>query len=286
MGLLACLYFRRAHATKVAIVRAIAFSTAFSLTMELCQFFIPFRVANIADVVANGVGAAVGACAFIEPIHAAFTRPVGDARERIVIAGGWGDAGLMLVSLWLLAQLNPALPFFEAGDIGDNPPSFVPGLVTSAAVALSVCGFGLFISALLNQPKGALRATLLLLTLALWFKFAMSSIMLKPHLTDDWLSEARMVGLAAGLVFFFPLRLLGRKVRIYAAILFLLAGALLAKIFGAYSTLGDFLRLFSWPYGQLATFATLTRTLHETWPVLAIGFLIALFIWRRDEPVR
>ena len=96
MGLLACLYFRRAHATKVAIVRAIAFSTAFSLTMELCQFFIPFRVANIADVVANGVGAAVGACAFIEPIHAVFTRPVGDARERIVIAGGWGDAGLML----------------------------------------------------------------------------------------------------------------------------------------------------------------------------------------------
>jgi VanZ like family len=286
MGALACLYFRRAHPTRVAVIRATAFATAFSLTMELCQFFIPFRVANVADVVANGLGGAIGACAFLEPIHTIFTQPIGNARERIVIAGGWGDAGLMLVTLWLLAQLNPALPFFEAGDIGENAPSFVPGLVTSAAVALSVCGFGLFISALLNQHAGTLRATLLLLTLALWLKFVMSSIMLKPHLSDDWLSEARMLGLAAGLVFFFPLRLLGRKARIYAAILFLLAGALLAKIFGAYSTLGDFLRLFSWPYGQLATFATLTRTLHETWPALAIGFLIALFIWRRDEPVR
>ena len=126
---------------------------------------------------------------------------------------------------------------------------------------------------------------MLLLTVALWLKFVMSSVMLKPHLSDDWLSEARMVGLAAGLALFFPLRLLGRRARIYAAILFLLAGALFAKIFGAYSTLGEFLRLFSWPYGQLATFATLTRTLHESWPVLAIAFLVALFIYRRDEPV-
>ena len=286
MGMLACLYFRRAHPAKVAVARAIAFGTAFSLAMELCQLFIPFRVANVADVVANGVGAAIGAAVFLERIHADFTGPLGELRERSVIAGGWGDAGLMLVGLWLLAQLNPALPFFEAGDIGESAPGLAPGLVTSAAVALSVCGFGLFISALLSQPKGALRATLLLLTVALWLKFMMSSLMLKPHLSDDWLSEARMAGLVAGLAIFFPMRLLGRTVRIYSAILFLLAGALLAKIFGAYSTLGEFLRLFSWPYGQLATFATLTRALHETWPALAIGFLIGLFIGRRDEPVR
>ena len=287
LGLLMCLYFRRANATKLAIVRSIAFGTGFSLAMELCQLFIPFRVANVADVVANGAGTALGALVFVDPVHAAVTNPVGEARERTVIAGGWGDAGLMLVTLWLIAQLNPALPFFEAGNIGgESAPGFVPGLVTSAAVALTVCGFGLFISALLSQPRGALRATLLLLTVALWLKFVMSSLMLKPHLSDDWLGEARMAGLVAGLAVFFPMRLLGRTARIYAAILFLLAGALFAKIFGAYSTLGEFLRLFSWPYGQLATFATLTRTLHETWPVLAIAFLIALFIWRRDEPVK
>ena len=39
-------------------------------------------------------------------------------------------------------------------------------------------------------------------------------------------------------------------------------------------------RLFRWPYGQLATFATLTRYIHEVWPVLALAWLIALFVWR------
>jgi hypothetical protein len=287
LGVLAALCFGRAIDTRGAIGRAIGFGAGFSLAMELCQLFIPFRVANVADVVANGMGTAIGALLFVEPVHATLTKPLGEMRERIVIAGGWGDAGLMLLTLWLLAQLNPALPFFEAGNIGvEGVQAVLPGLVTSAAVALSVCGFGLFISALLRQPRGALRATLLLLSVALWLKFVMSSIMLKPHLSDDWLSEARVAGLVAGLAIFIPLRLMGRTARIYAAILFLLAGALFAKIFGAYSSPGEFLRLFSWPYGQLATFATLTRTLHESWPVLAIGFLIALFLWRRDEPVK
>ncbi|PWB62978.1 MAG: hypothetical protein C3F16_05715, partial [Betaproteobacteria bacterium] len=97
--------------------------------------------------------------------------------------------------------------------------------------------------------------------------------------------EGRVVGLAAGLVAFAPLRGVRRTGRIYLAIVLTLAGALLAKIFGAYSAVGDFLRLFSWPYGQLATFATLTRWIHEAWPALALAWLVALFVWRRDEPI-
>ena len=98
--------------------------------------------------------------------------------------------------------------------------------------------------------------------------------------------KGRVAGLVAGLLAFVPLRGLGRTARIYLAIVLTLAGALFAKIFGAYSALGDFLRLFSWPYGQLATFATLTRYLHESWPVLALAWLCALFVWRRDEPLQ
>jgi hypothetical protein len=58
----------------------------------------------------------------------------------------------------------------------------------------------------------------------------------------------------------------------------ILAGALLSKIFGAYSPLDELLRVFRWPYGQLANFATLTRFLHELWPFGALTFLIALFL--------
>ena len=101
-----------------------------------------------------------------------------------------------------------------------------------------------------------------------------------------WVTEGRVVGLAAGLLAFAPLRGWQRAGRIYLAIVLTLAGALFAKIFGAYSELADFLRLFSWPHGQLATFATLTLWIHEAWPVLALAWLIALFVWRRDEPIQ
>ena len=69
--------------------------------------------------------------------------------------------GLVLVVLWLLAQLNPALPFFEAGNIVDaTGPMMADFVVTTVSVALSVAGFGLFASALLKAERGALGLTL------------------------------------------------------------------------------------------------------------------------------
>jgi hypothetical protein len=286
MGVLACLLFARAHAPWAARARAVLLCAAFSLAMEACQLFVSTRVASLYDVLANVTGAFAGTLLFAGPLHRHVTRPLARARERLVAGGGWGDAGLVLVVLWLLAQLNPALPFFEAGNIGEEaervPLEF---LVTAGSVALSVAGFGLFVSVVLKGPGGALRWTLLLLTAALWCKFATASVMLRPHLSAEWVTEGRVAGLVAGILAFVPLRAARRAARIYLAIVLTLAGALFAKIFGAYSTLGEFLRLFSWPYGQLATFATLTRWIHEVWPLLALAWLAALFVWRRDEPI-
>jgi hypothetical protein len=252
----------------------------------MCQLFVATRVPSLYDVAANSLGAFAGTLLFAEPLNSLAMRPLEQARERLVTGGGWGDAGLVLVVLWLLAQLNPALPFFEAGNIGIDgdlhPAEF---LVTTGSVALSVAGFGLFVSVVLKRPGGSLRWTLLLLTVALWCKFAMATVMLRPHLSAGWITEGRLAGLAAGLIAFALLRRLGRTARIYLAIVLTVAGALFAKIFGAYSALGDFLRLFSWPYGQLANFATLTRWIHEAWPLFALAWLTALFVWRRDEPI-
>lgn len=287
MGALAFLLLRGPGGDWAARLKAVAACAAFSLAMEGLQLFVTNRVSSLYDVLANTTGALAGTLAFAEPLHALVTRPLGQARERIVAQGSWGDAGLMLVVLWLIAQLNPALPFFEAGNIGEGVEAGpLDRYVVAASVALSVAGFGLFVSVVLKGPGGALRWTLLLLTAALWCKFAMASVMLKPHLSAGWVTEGRVVGLVVGLVAFAPLRRLRRPTRIYLAIVLTLAGALFAKIFGAYSSLADFLHLFSWPYGQLATFATLTRWIHEAWPVLALAWLCALFVWRRDEPIQ
>ncbi|NJD87723.1 MAG: VanZ family protein [Betaproteobacteria bacterium] len=286
LGALACLVLRDGNTPWRARAKAVAACAAFSVAMEALQLFVTHRVSSLHDVLANTAGAFAGTLFFAEPLRTLVAHPLTQARERLVAAGGWGDAGLVLVVLWLLAQLNPALPFFEAGNIGgEGDPVRGDFLVTAGSVALSVAGFGFFVSVVLKGPGGALRWTLLLLTAALWCKFAMASVMLKPHLSAGWVTEGRVVGLAAGLVAFAPLRGVRRTGRIYLAIVLTLAGALLAKIFGAYSAVGDFLRLFSWPYGQLATFATLTRWIHEAWPALALAWLVALFVWRRDEPI-
>lgn len=286
-GALVCLAFRQSGTTWRAIAKAAGLGAALSFAMESLQLFVPGRIASFYDVIANAAGALWGALIFAEPLHSLVTRPLGAARERLVVAGAWGDAGLVLVALWLIAQVNPALPFFGAGNISAGAGSPDPlALLQWVAVAMSVCGFGLFVSALLVPDHGTLRATVVLLSVALWFKFVAASLMLQPHFAEEWLSAGRMAGLAAGLALLWPLRRIPRSGRIYLAFVLVLAGALFAKIFGQYSAIDELLHVFRWPYGQLANFTTLTRYLHESWPLLAVIYLIALFFRARRSTMQ
>ena len=165
-GLLLCLLIR-SRGLSHPIARAIAVCGLFSFTMETLQLFLPGRVTSIVDLATNLAGGALGASAFADPLHAMATQPLGEARERLVIPGAYGDAALMLLLLWLLAQLNPALPFFGAGDIAHGIEPDLAALQW-AAVALGICGFGLFVSIALAAERGSLRLTLILLSGALW----------------------------------------------------------------------------------------------------------------------
>ena len=280
LGMLVCRYFLQGGSTrKSAIVKATAFGAAFSVCMEAAQFFIPGRVSSVYDTLANTVGTLLGALAFAEPWYSMATKPLGEKREALVIPGAWGDAGLVLLAIWIIAQLNPALPFFGAGNIVASGLDMDDlRFLLSAAVAMSVWGFGLFVSVLLARDQGGLRVTLVLLSVALWLKFTAASLMLQPHFSEDWVSTGRIAGLVVGVLLLVPTRRFGRMGRTYLALVLILAGALFSKIAGAYSPLDEFLRVFRWPYGQLANFATLTRFLHELWPFMAVGYLIALFL--------
>jgi VanZ family protein len=277
LGMLACLFYRQLARGWQPIARAVGFAAVFSLSMELVQFFIPNRVASLYDLLANAGGALLGSLVFLDPLYSIVTRPLGELREGTLIPGAWGDAGLVLVMLWLLAQLNPALPFFGAGDIAGEAETSLQ-LIEWTAVGMGICGFGLFISTVVRHDEGSLRVTVVLLSTALWLKFMFASFMLQPHFSAEWVTTGRVIGLIAGMAIFIPLRKLGRFWRMYLALVLILAGALLAKIFGAYSPVEEFLRLFRWPHGQLGSFATLTRFIHELWPFGAVVFLMALFI--------
>jgi VanZ family protein len=293
LGLLAARYFARDRSVPRGISLAVAAGMALSVVMELLQVFIPGRVTSLPDVAANAAGTLAGAMLNAGPVRVFVLQRAEALRERMVIPGAYGDMGLVLLALWLFAQLNPALPFFEAGSIAERVAAQTgisvadPGALwlEGVGVAISVAGFGLFLSALLREPRGSLRLLLLMLTVALWLKFAMASLMLKAHLTAEWVSQARTLGLLAGLAFFVPLRKLGARVRIWLAMAMVLAGALLVKLSGNYSPLDEVLKLFNWPYGQLASFASLTAWLHEAWPLAAVALLAGLFLKRAGQPV-
>ena len=288
LGMLVCRRLVRGGSTqRAAILKATLAGAVFSVCMETLQLFIPGRISSIYDAIANTAGTALGALAFAEPWYSLGTQPLGEKREAFVVPGPWGDAGLMLVVIWLLAQLNPALPFFGAGNIvGTGLDTEDLTVLLGAAVAMSIWGFGLFVSVVLARDQGALRVTLVLLSTALWLKFMAASFMLQPHFAEGWVSASRIVGLVVGVLLFVPTRRFSRMARTYLALVLILAGALFAKIVGAYSPLEEFLRVFRWPYGQLANFVTLTRFLHELWPFGAVGYLIALFLRGRKVESR
>src|SRR5258706_9541756 len=115
--MLACLYFRQANERGRSILKATAFGAVFSFAMEAAQLFIPYRVASIYDVLANTAGALGGALVFADPFYSLVTRPLGERRGAGGSPGAWGDAARVLLAPWIIPHVNPALPFFRAGNI-------------------------------------------------------------------------------------------------------------------------------------------------------------------------
>jgi len=148
LGMLAYLVLRASGHAHYGIAKATGIGFAFSIAMEVLQLFVPYRVASIVDVASNTVGALAGALLFARPVYERVTGPLTAMRNRLVEPGPWGDAGLALLALWVIAQLNPALPFFEAGSIRSEGATHPNEIETSIlvlqvfAVALSppCCG--------------------------------------------------------------------------------------------------------------------------------------------------
>ena len=119
LGTLACLYFRQAAATP----RAIAQRRRARRGVQLRDGGLPAlrpqpRLLDLRRRSPTRPARSLGALAFVEPVLLARRRARwASCASAWSSPGAWGDAGLVLVMLWLIAQLNPALPFFGAGNI-------------------------------------------------------------------------------------------------------------------------------------------------------------------------
>jgi VanZ family protein len=295
LGWLAYLQARPISASRwTAWLRAVGGATLLSLSLEALQLGIVGRVSSIGDVASNAFGALLGAAFVANAWGEAAVARVHVARLRHIMAGNSGELGIALVLLWLFAQLNPTIPFFEAGNIvaatvaSDRPLANAAAAsawqtLEAAGVAASVIGFGLFVSVLMRRREGRLRIVFLLVLAAALAKAVTATAMLKPALALDWVDGINAAGVIMGLLIFAPLRRLPERVRAYLGGLALLAGAMMTKAASIYDTLGDLLGLFRWPHGQLNSFASLTRYLYEVWPLLALLFMVWLFVVPRSR---
>jgi VanZ family protein len=275
-------------------------ATALSLLLEYVQSFLPGRVSSMLDWVANSCGAILGATAVLVPPGRAALARVELWRHRHFAYGAETDWGLLLLALWLFAQMNPAIPFFEAGNvintainsnqifpyaIDEQPHPYDPLFLLPQAVAITfnVCGFALFLSLLLHPANRVWMSVFVIVVLGFVAKVSMAALLLKAPLLIAWMGPGTVIGLSAGFLLFTFFSQHSFRARAFSATLMVFAGALLTKMAGIYGAWSDTLRLFDWPYGQLLNFASLTRWTHEIWPLLALIFLATLFVKHRLE---
>lgn len=273
-----------------AVASSIILGIALSFALETAQEFLEFRIASMADLVCNSAGCAVGAL-----LSAWLGRRTNIQtlllrwRRDLFLPSKTIDVGLALICVWLISQLNPSIPFFGAGVVTDTlngydegyayqPPPDTPFAI---GTALNFCGLGLLITTLMRVRSQALVFVQVLTGLAFCIKLVAAHALLRPEISAEWHSKETLTGLAIGFVALLPFSFLRLNRRIYLAAILILAGGMLSKMAGNYSSIPDMLRLFDWPYGQLLQFTGLTLYLNEIWPLVALIFLF--WYWLRQQ---
>jgi VanZ family protein len=249
-----------------------------SLALETLQHFLSSRVPSNIDLACNTLGAMIGAAAGMN-----WGREMVDGgrlhrlRTRLVVRGRGADFGLVLLGLWLLAQLNPELLLFGTGDLRallELPPLPYSAKRFAATEAL-VAAAGLFAAGLIGWSllRARRRTLLALLLLApLVIKAFATAVLVNQAQFLHWLTPGNAAGLAAGAAALFAATWLPPLAqRILAALTLLLATALVNLApENPYLTAS----LAVWQQGHFLNFNGLTRLVSSLWPFAALPYLM------------
>lgn len=264
-------------------------SAFLSLSFELLQSLLPGRISSVLDLLANATGAALGATLVLAAPGKRLLAHYRHWRQTHFFTTTEVDWGLILVVAWIVAQSNPAIPFFEAGHIVEpltasaaHPYDPLILLPQAIGIMLNVCGFALFVALLMRPGRFVMFNIMLLLASGFALKVVMAALMLKAPQLIDWLAPARVIGVVAGFLLALFFVRVSKRWRTLSATLFVFAGGLMAKITSVYGAFNETLRLFNWPHGQLVNFTNITLWLHETWPLFAVLFLAWLFVTHHE----
>lgn len=289
LGFLLALSPRHRRLPWIRMLLPVLIGFGISATMEALQNLIPGRVSSSLDLLFNTLGTLSGATVslFYGPTILA---SAGDLRQRLGVRRFSGETGLMLLGLWLFAQISPETLFFGLGDLRTLlvlPPAlpfspeqhlFLETLIStlqSLVVGLLLCSVLERLS--LNRAQ-QFSAVIILLTLGVCIR-TMASWVLLSNLplfgeTLRWaaLTPGGLIGLMAGIALLIPLLCLPISLQMPLAAMCLMAATVLVNLMpiNPYSPTA----LTVWRQGHFLNFNGLTRLIAAAWPYLALLFLV------------
>ena len=252
-----------------------------SLSLETAQMWLPTRYASVYDTLANLTGTIIGALLGLVAVASKrFVAWVDRMRSAAIVPGSSGDLQLVLLAVWLIAQVNPAIPLFGAAFHPGNQAAYEPAvvLVELTQTAAALIGIGLFTDLTMRKRWMGGVALVLVLLLAIFMKIAAAQAVLKPVAWDEWLRPGHTLGLACGAFALMILFWLPRRAKSVLAGIALLSSVLIMLLLPDLVATKAPLSIFSWNYGHLLHLNGLTRTIVMFWPFVATAVLFWRFV--------
>jgi VanZ family protein len=283
LGFLAVLAAYPALRGRYAFAFGFVCSVLLSFTLEALQVYLPTRTSSNLDLLANAAGGALGALvALVATLPLMDSGVLQHVRNRLFLPGGRIDLGLVLLGLWLFAQLNPETILFGTGDLRDlfKTPSgkLYPAdvfLRVEAGVACAAgLAAGLLASCLTGRNQPARVVVIGLIVAALATRCFGYGLLVGSQGVLGWVTPGALYGIAAAIVLLLITAGLPRSAQLALAGLALLAATGIVNLAPAnpYSS-----AVFSlWQQGHFLNFNGLTRVISILWPFAAMFYMVLL----------
>ena len=260
-----------------------------SLGLETAQNLLPTRVSSNLDLGGNLLGGLLGAALGVRWGQSWFGEHgiIHRLRAAWVIGGRSGEAGMILLGLWLLSQLSATDLLFASGDLRSLLGIAAPlpfraerfMAFETALTAASMLAVGLLARCMMHGRNPL--PVVLVLALGIAAKTLATSTFFESGTPLAWLTPGAERGLAIGAALLTLALLLPRLAQHALAGTALLAATALVNLMpdNPYLVYNQRLAQFS----NVLNFHGLTALVDSLWPFVALAYLSALGLWRGEH---